>query len=320
MCFIKLLNTGVDQQLLLAYPYQVYDKVYPLKGQIVRILQLQYYTTVKVGVQVVNLYLPPYNILNNIRHNSIPGLSQHKYNQQKAQSSLGLTFSQTSDNVNEIYAQQGDIIHAGRCGQNIKFSSEDGQGKLPQTKIINRLQIGNIGKSVKQDINEDQSVIWLTSNKQVPIQVASKISKKSIVNYPSIFNGKQIILNSDRILFNSKVNQIMMFAKKDIYLSSDTNICLDSKQKIILNSNNIVLGLDGQEPGVLGNKLTSVLNDMAAMLTKHQLQLSKISNHVHPVVAIGSPTLPSIEILYTTAVKSFGTKIRKILSKIIKLK
>ena len=159
MCLVKFLNAGVDQQLIQAYQYQVYNKVYPLKGQIVIIQQLQYYTTVKDGVQFVNFYLSPYNILSNIRHNSIPGLAQHRYTQQQVETSLGLTFSQTAQSVNQIYAQQGDVIHAGRCGQNIKFSSQGGIGKLPVIKIINRLHSQTQGSIVKQDINLDQSSI-----------------------------------------------------------------------------------------------------------------------------------------------------------------
>ena len=112
----------------------------------------------------------------------------------------------------------------------------------------------------------------------------------------------------------------MMFANKTIYFASNTDICLDSKQNIKLNSPNIILGINATQQAVLGNNLASLLTDMASMLNKHQMQLGKIATHTHIVTAPGSPTAPSVQITYVASVKQFASKIKKILSNIIKLK
>ena len=57
-----------------------------------------------------------------------------------------------------------------------------------------------------EDINTDKSSIYLTTTQEVPIDLASK-SYKSYASSPTaapIFKEEQVILNSGRLLFNSK--------------------------------------------------------------------------------------------------------------------
>lgn len=91
---------------------------------------------------------------------------------------------------------------------------------------------------------------------------------------PNAYQGRQIILNSDRLLFNAREDSILMFADKSIGLNSPGSIHFDTgenpkKSYFIVNSPNIYLGMEGntntefpKEPAVLGFKLVEYLNDV----------------------------------------------------------
>ena len=86
---------------------------------------------------------------------------------------------------------------------------------------------------------------------------------------PNIYQGKQVIINSDRLLFNAKDDSILLIAdntKGTINFDTGTNI---ENNKFIINSPNIHLGLKisdnfapPTEPGVLGDALEIILNDL----------------------------------------------------------
>jgi hypothetical protein len=52
----------------------------------------------------------------------------------------------------------------------------------------------------------------------------------------SKYDGAQIFINSDRVILNSKVNEISLFSKKEINLSSIGAITLDAENSIFLTS------------------------------------------------------------------------------------
>lgn len=86
---------------------------------------------------------------------------------------------------------------------------------------------------------------------------------------PSEYSEPQIILNSDRILFNAKKDSIFLFANKSIGLASKGTINFDIEEYLIVNSKKNYLGLnspDEQEPAVLGGQLKDFLDDLMDLL------------------------------------------------------
>ena len=100
---------------------------------------------------------------------------------------------------------------------------------------------------------------------------------------PNLYQGKQAIINSDRILFNAKDDSILMYSDKAIGFSTKGNIHFDlgtsideiksgtNQNKFVVNSPNIYLGLQGSgklpnEPALLGNETESWLNDLLALV------------------------------------------------------
>ena len=63
----------------------------------------------------------------------------------------------------------------------------------------------------------------------------------------SDYLGKQVIINSDRLLFNAKDDSILLFSDKVIGLSTKGSIHFDTSNskssKMVINTPNIYLGL-----------------------------------------------------------------------------
>ena len=99
---------------------------------------------------------------------------------------------------------------------------------------------------------------------------------------PQNYIGNQIILNSDRLVFNAKTNNILFFSNKSIGFSTNQNIHFDtdngrnSNSKFIISSPKIYIGMVGDdeekelptEPAVLGDKLDIVLNSIVDGMEK----------------------------------------------------
>ena len=87
--------------------------------------------------------------------------------------------------------------------------------------------------------------------------------------------GKQVIINSDRLLFNAKDDSILLFSDKAIGLSTKGSIHFDTSQskesKMVINTPNIYLGLKSDknlptEPAILGNELDDWLGGVNGLL------------------------------------------------------
>ena len=94
---------------------------------------------------------------------------------------------------------------------------------------------------------------------------------------PQIYQGNQVILNSDRLVFNAKNDAILLYSDKAIGFSTKGNFHFDTDNnkdtKFIVNAPNIYLGIENlntgelpTEPAVLGNELEILLTDILDLL------------------------------------------------------
>tara|TARA_R110002167_G_scaffold173523_1_gene372086 strand:- start:392 stop:877 length:486 start_codon:yes stop_codon:yes gene_type:complete len=122
---------------------------------------------------------------------------------------------------------------------------------------------------------------------------------------PSIYQGKQVIINSNRLLFNAKEDAILLFANKAIGFSTNGSIHFDTSDKkdgekaskVIINSPNIYLGLQYNgdlptEPAILGDYLgdiwlTDLLETLEGLIDDLITKVSFITT------APGAPTGPN---------------------------
>ena len=117
---------------------------------------------------------------------------------------------------------------------------------------------------------------------------------------PEIYQGKQVIINSDRLLFNAKDDSILLFSDKAIGFSTNGSIHFDTSEndesKFIVNAPNIYLGLkfNGNlptEPLLLGDTTGEFLIDMLDVID------GLIDDVIYKVSFItgapGTPTAPN---------------------------
>ena len=87
--------------------------------------------------------------------------------------------------------------------------------------------------------------------------------------------GKQVIINSDRLLFNAKDDSILLFSDKAIGFSTKGSIHFDTSSnknsKLVINTPNIYLGLKSDKnlptkPAILGNELDDWLGGVNGLL------------------------------------------------------
>lgn len=253
----------------IAYPLLPNIKNYPLQNEIVYIFRLSSIDTQGNPSAVINYYISPLNIWNNIHHNALPN------NVFPTEFKLGFTFKE-KDYINTLQPYEGDIIFEGRNGNSIRFGSTtnhtlwEGTEGSPILILVNSnfTQQNDKWEPKIENINKDESSIWLTSNQKIPIEVASK-SYKSYTEQPispKEYNSNQIILNSNRIIINSKKDNILLTSIKTVNINSKKSVNIDSP-KLIIDSSNIYLGnKTASEPLLLGNKTIDLLNKVLTAL------------------------------------------------------
>ena len=245
---------------------------------------------------------------------------------------VGGTFIERS-NIHPLLAFAGDIITEGRWGNSIRFGStaktdsilygnnwsnigEDGN---PIT-IIRNGQPTDVSEEgylpIIEDINKDLSSIYLTSNQTIPL-------KTTITNNPTISNnqpesigsyeGSQVMINSDRLVFNTKADSIILNSQSTISLTSINTVGIYSQEgDIVLQSakNNIRLGdTKASQSLILGD---TFLDDFEILLNKFQALCQTLS--IEPQLYLSSGTASSTK----TQISSMLNNIKNYKSKIVK--
>ena len=298
------------------------NKTFPLINEIVYIIALPN-SNIQSNVGSLDYYyFQPVNIWNSTHHNAIPdpinNTSLPPSQQQDYQQTSGGTVRRVTDggteidlgktfkekiNIKNIQPFEGDIINEGRWGQSFRFGSTVNNSAIPNPWS----RTGNNGDPILilrngqysdgkdpwipqvEDINKDISPIYATSTQNIPIQVSSKNynSYNNAPTSPDKFAGEQIILNSGRLLFNTKTDSILFSSKKTINLNSVEGVNVDSP-RFVVNSKNIFLGdKNATEPVILGN---TFLNDLRQLLT----QLITLSTALQSPIGTPGPSAPNL--------------------------
>ena len=124
------------------------------------------------------------------------------------------------DNIHPLKPYMGDVIHQGRFGNSIRFSStaspintewsSTGKNGDPILILRNGQPLNNLPNNpwtpITENINEDPSSIYLTSYQSIPFTPSSENYRsfpsppKSVQSY----SNPQVIINSGRLVFNAK--------------------------------------------------------------------------------------------------------------------
>ena len=117
---------------------------------------------------------------------------------------------------------------------------------------------------------------------------------------PSIYQGKQVIINSDRLLFNAKEDSILLFSNKAIGFSTNGSFHFDTSKtngnKFVVNAPDMYFGLQPNgnfptEPALLGDKTEKWFNDMLGVI--EGLIDDLITKVSYITTSPGTPTAPN---------------------------
>lgn len=152
---------------------------------------------------------------------------------------LGNTSKTTSEYTNtwSEVGENGDPITIIRNGQSEEASEE---GWLPTT----------------EDVNTDLSSITLTSKQKIPINLSNE--DYSAFDEPPTnaqeYTNNQVILNSGRLLFNSKSDDIILSSVNKVAIQGIGTVGITSDTDITLNSSDVRIGnKSADQQLVLGN-------------------------------------------------------------------
>lgn len=325
-------NPNINQKFPIAYPLSPNIKNYPLINEIIYLISLPNTEIGETNVSKRPYYINIVGLWNHPHHNAypttpnIPTPNQSKdYTQTQAGSVrrvtdqsteifLGKTFKERSD-IHPLLPFEGDFIQEGRWSNSIRFGStvkdtpnnwsSTGNNGNPLIIIRNgqppeERQPENVSGSgwipITEDINKDDSSIYLTSTQKIPLKAISTsyVSYSTPPTSPNEYSDKQIILNSGRLMFNSIDDHILFSSAKSINLNSVESVNIDTK-KFITQADNIFLGKEelANQPLMLGNSTVDLMKNMLLAIKDISDALKKLtSDPVAPNSPATFSTLP----------------------------
>ena len=245
----------------LAFPLNPNENNYPLRGEnvvIVNYMDKRFYTT------LINFFNSPNNNLQ-------PGLSGARSIESMEEDGI-FEYFEPDKEIRKMYPYQGDNIYQGRWGNSIRFGSniipgshEDDNDKPDSPNILIRAGqlihadkfnkggvVQNLKESpkkpVKEDINADGSSIWLTTDQSVKLNKDSpeyghpsnsrkhKLMTKVHNDKNPVDGGPQIVINTDRLTFNTKRREILGYSAGGIGWGTTWSFTIDADKQFCVAS------------------------------------------------------------------------------------
>jgi hypothetical protein len=275
---------------------------YPLLGELIYIVELPSPAAQITPDSTEKYYINSINLWNDSQVNSQTSNSK---------TPLGKTFIENPVTRN-LLNYEGDHIIQGRKGNSIRFGttvriasnrnewSDIGDEGFPITIISNGHKYDKNKDFYIEQINEDASSLYLTSNQIIPLKVEVKDPLNPITLPESIgdYSNSQAILTAGRVVLNSKFDEVMIFASTNVEISTNNYINLNGG-RVYINvkgdavpkgpNPKIILGTrfdntPASEPLLLGGKTGDFLLSLISALDAFALSLTATSTN-----ASGSP-------------------------------
>ena len=169
--------------------------------------------------------------------------------------------------------------------------------------VVGTIEEKNVGGYLDENINHDGSSVYLTCGQTVSEWVTTcykrmfhdqkdeeviKFRGPSTFVYPSPMKGDQIVINSDRLVFSARYEEILSYSKKRYGICTDNEFTVDAHQQIVLtthtktviNSPAIYLGEydNTKEPVLLGQTTVNWLYELCNWIINH----THWHHHIHP--------------------------------------
>ena len=297
-------HSGVQEYTHIAKPYNPQSKTFPLINELVLLFNLPDQNIGQNSSNTSYYYLNPISVWNHPHHNGFPANPSSPFESQRrdyiqtsignvrrvtdqsTELNLGKTFIERS-NIHPLKPFEGDIIYEGRWGNSIRFSSTI---KTKENQIPLNLWSEGISTSgdpililrngqgtqtnegwipIEENINDDEASIYLTSTQKIPLKASSTSydSYKTTPTTPDQYTGKQVIITSGRLVFNTTEDHLLLSSKKSVNLNAQESVNIDAKLDTIVSSPSIKLGSkDATEPILKGDALVTELQNLINQL------------------------------------------------------
>ena len=205
------------------------------------------------------------------------------------------TITQISHEEKEIPPLQpydGDILTQDRYGNAFRMSSTVSGGPYDQPTqpwsgtpgepfmaLTSGLNTAKGGLYVIEDPEQDKSSIFIASNQKINInssQPAFGPPASSILG-SNVFEGAQVIINSDRILFNSKVDSILLSGATTVAISTpawavDMDEFFTLFDDLLTTLNKVFTGISFFPTPMGGQTLPNIpaANELIQIITKYK--------------------------------------------------
>lgn len=275
--FYRLLNIGTveeeENELLFAYCGVSNFKNIPLKGEIVTLSTLP--SDIKLGspTSTKEYWTGIVPIWNHPHHNAYPDTTQQQ------DVDFGKDFKEET-NIAPLQVFPGDYILEGRHAQSIRFNGtkyesneliDDSNNGKPIIIVSNgQKEPSNSVDPVLEDINEDPSSLYFTSDHIIPLIQANE-KRDAFDEEPEkadTYKGSQLLANAGRLYFNAKDEGAYISAKESIGLNAKV-IGIDGEDYVGLDAKKVYLGttaFEEKEPALKGQTSTDWLEDLVGLL------------------------------------------------------
>lgn len=310
-------STTKNQNYRVAFPLQPGVKNYPLINEIVYLVSQPTKKLQERTTAISLYYISVVNLWNHPHHNAIPysaGSSTPANSKNYQDTALGSVNKLTDSsgeikfgdyflersNIFPLQPFEGDSIYEGRWGNSIRFtgtapnrnpwSTVGTQGDA--ITIIRNGQTETPNKNgwdfTVEDINTDASSIYLTTTQKIPLTTATNYFsyKSNPPTSPEKYTGKQIILNSGRLVFNTTEDHLMLSSVKSISLSSTETVNVDAPEMTIQTEKLFLGSKSATEPLLLGDTTVELLKEMISVLKDLLIASQTAANSGGPIPSL----------------------------------
>lgn len=275
----RVLDESDIRNFPVAFPLDTAIKKFPLKNEIVLIISApSRNVSIDRTVETIQYYTDIVSIWN-ASTNPSPALQSTN-----TEVDLGYDYRENTAGV-PLHPFNGDTIVQGRHGQGIRFAG----GKSFKNTLTNNLNAGQPLTIITngynpsgtesgfhvEDVNKDMTSIYFASDHVIPLE-QSRDKYAGATTRPILaknYKGNQLAVNSDRLVFNAKTDDILFSAKENFNITGN-NVSIDAEVNLGLDGKKIFLGERAVrfelEPVILGNQLELFLD----LLLNELLRLS----------------------------------------------
>jgi|TARA_R100000030_G_scaffold100089_1_gene92382 hypothetical protein len=303
--FYKPLGAGgselITRDMSFAYQSSSHIKTVPIVGELIEVTTLPNPAFSESERRTQNYYIRILNLYNSPNSAVYPDMTLNP----NIDITLRGKFKELGT-VNPISSSPGDVQFEGRQGQSIRFTGGKGNGNpwvddtnlgSPMIIISNGQQETDNGfKTLGENMDQDDSSIYLVSNHSIPITPANdkRLSYEDKPVEGNEFKGSQVLINGGRLFFNAKSSDIQLSSVTSIGMNTGGTVNIDATEYMCLDGTKIYLGASAlsapevsKEPVIKGNQLEGFLFNLLNLLegmANDMARAKTVKNHPIPAI------------------------------------